>query len=55
MVSGMPTMRRPSGAWVYDAIMARVKACDDVWICTREQVARHVLATLGGRAEERQT
>ena len=48
-------MGRPSGAWVYDAIMARVKACDDVWVCTREQVARHVLATLGGRAEERQT
>jgi hypothetical protein len=23
--------------------MRRVKACDDVWICTREQMARHVL------------
>ena len=35
---------RPSGAWVYDEIMQRVKACDDVWICTREEMARHVLA-----------
>jgi peptidoglycan/xylan/chitin deacetylase (PgdA/CDA1 family) len=34
---------RPSGAWVYDEIMQRVKACEDVWICTREQMARHVL------------
>jgi peptidoglycan/xylan/chitin deacetylase (PgdA/CDA1 family) len=37
-------MGRPSGAWVYDEIMRRVKSCDDVWICTREQMARHVLA-----------
>jgi peptidoglycan/xylan/chitin deacetylase (PgdA/CDA1 family) len=37
-------MGRPSGAWVYDEIMQRVKACDDVWICTREEMARHVLA-----------
>ena len=34
---------RPSGAWVYDTLMARVKQCEDVWICTREQMARHVL------------
>lgn len=38
---------RPSGAWVYDEIMQRVKQADDVWICTREQMARHVLATVG--------
>ena len=37
---------RPSGAWVYDEIMERVKRTDDVWICTREQMARHVLETL---------
>lgn len=36
-------MGRPSGAWVYDEIMSRVKACDDVWVCTREQMARYVL------------
>ena len=39
-------MGRPSGAWVYDAIMARVKACDDVWICTREEMARYVLEAM---------
>lgn len=38
---------RPSGAWVYDEIMARVKqAGDEVWICTREQMARHVMERL---------
>lgn len=37
-------MGRPSGAWVYDDIMQRVLAAEDVWICTREQMARHVLA-----------
>jgi peptidoglycan/xylan/chitin deacetylase (PgdA/CDA1 family) len=36
-------MGRSSGAWVYDEIMARVKASDDIWICTREQMARYVL------------
>lgn len=39
-------MGRPSGAWVYDEIMARVKATNDVWICTREEMARHVLKTV---------
>lgn len=39
-------MGRPSGAWVYDAIMAQVKSCDDVWICTREEMARYVLETV---------
>ena len=39
-------MGRPSGAWVYDEIMAKVKACDDVWICTREEMARYVLETI---------
>ncbi|MDN4592040.1 polysaccharide deacetylase [Xenophilus aerolatus] len=37
---------RPSGAWVYDEIMARVKKAGDVWVCTREEMARHVLASL---------
>ncbi|WP_420223431.1 polysaccharide deacetylase family protein [Pigmentiphaga litoralis] len=39
-------MGRPSGAWVYDAIMARVKESDDVWICTREDMARYVLESI---------
>ncbi|MFZ2738642.1 MAG: polysaccharide deacetylase family protein [Burkholderiaceae bacterium] len=36
-------MGRASGAWVYDEIMATVKATPDVWICTREQMANYVL------------
>jgi hypothetical protein len=43
---------RPLGAWVFDEIMQRVKACDDVWICTRQEMARHVLDhTRGTRTE----
>ena len=37
---------RPSGAWVYESIIERVKKLDDVWICTRMQMAQHVLATV---------
>lgn len=37
---------RPSGAWVYDEIMAIVKGTGDVWVCTRDEMARHVLNTL---------
>lgn len=36
-------MGRPSGAWVYDEIMAIVKRTPDVWVCTREEMARYVL------------
>lgn len=36
-------MGRASGAWVYDEIMATVKATPDVWICTRAQMANYVL------------
>ena len=39
-------MGRASGAWVYEDIMAQVKAAPDVWICTREAMARHVLTSL---------
>jgi hypothetical protein len=39
-------MGRASGAWVYEEIIRRVKDADDVWICTRAQMARHVLNTL---------
>jgi len=34
---------RPAGAWVYDEIMGLVKAAPDVWICTRADMAQHVL------------
>jgi peptidoglycan/xylan/chitin deacetylase (PgdA/CDA1 family) len=37
-------MGRPSGAWVYDDIMATVKNTPDVWLCTRAEMAHHVLA-----------
>ena len=37
---------RPSGAWVYDDIMAIVKKTPDVWLCTRAEMARHVLANI---------
>ena len=36
-------MGRPSGAWVYDEIMRLVKNTPDVWICTRQDMARYVL------------
>jgi peptidoglycan/xylan/chitin deacetylase (PgdA/CDA1 family) len=39
-------MGRPSGAWVYDEIMGIVKRTSDVWICTRAEMARHVLDSL---------
>jgi len=34
---------RPSGAWVYDEIMGIVKNTSDVWVTTREEMARYVL------------
>jgi peptidoglycan/xylan/chitin deacetylase (PgdA/CDA1 family) len=38
-------MGRPSGAWVYEEIIRKVKQHEsDVWICTREEMARYVLA-----------
>ncbi len=37
-------MGRPSGAWVYDEIMGIVKNTADVWLCTRDEMARYVLA-----------
>ncbi|MBN9475507.1 MAG: hypothetical protein ABS43_29780 [Bordetella sp. SCN 67-23] len=39
-------MGRPSGAWVYDEIMARVAKAGDVWVGTRQEMARHVLDTI---------
>jgi peptidoglycan/xylan/chitin deacetylase (PgdA/CDA1 family) len=45
-------MGRPGVAWVFDDIMGLVKSSPDVWICTREEMARYVLDNL---SEERQT
>lgn len=39
-------MGRPAAAWVYDEIMAIIKGTPDVWVCTREEMASHVLAHL---------
>lgn len=36
-------MGRPGVAWVFDEIMGLVKNAPDIWICTREEMARHVL------------
>jgi peptidoglycan/xylan/chitin deacetylase (PgdA/CDA1 family) len=36
-------MGRPAGAWVYEEIMQRVLAAHDVWVCTREDMAKYVL------------
>lgn len=33
---------RPSGAWVFDEIIARARAHADVWMCTRDEIADHV-------------
>jgi peptidoglycan/xylan/chitin deacetylase (PgdA/CDA1 family) len=38
---------RSAGAWVFEEMMKVAKAHDDVWIATREEIARHVLAAVG--------
>lgn len=38
---------RPAGAWVYDEILQRALKRDDLWITTRAELARHVLAHIG--------
>ncbi len=35
---------RAAGAWVCETIIERAKAMPDVWIATRQEIARHVLA-----------
>jgi len=42
---------RPSGAWVFDEIMARVQARGDVWVCTRQEMAQYVLEQVKLRPE----
>jgi peptidoglycan/xylan/chitin deacetylase (PgdA/CDA1 family) len=39
-------MGRPSAAWVYEDIARIVAKASDVWVCTREEMARHVLASV---------
>jgi len=34
---------RASGAWTFDAMMKIAKTRDDVWICTRREIADHAL------------
>ena len=36
---------RPSGAWVYERILQRVRDMRDVWVGTRSQIADHVLSS----------
>lgn len=35
---------RPNGAWTFNAMMKIAKARNDVWIATRDEIARHALA-----------
>ncbi len=35
---------RPNGAWTFDAMMKTALARNDVWIATRDEIARHTLA-----------
>jgi peptidoglycan/xylan/chitin deacetylase (PgdA/CDA1 family) len=37
---------RSAGAWVFEEQMKIAKAHDDVWIATREEIAKHVLASV---------
>ena len=37
---------RPTGAWAFEAIAAKVGSCDDVWLATRGEIATHVLQEL---------
>jgi peptidoglycan/xylan/chitin deacetylase (PgdA/CDA1 family) len=37
---------RPAGAWAYEAIARNVRARDDVWLTTRDEMARHVHKTI---------
>lgn len=36
---------RPAGAWAFEAIAQQVRPRDDIWIATRGEIARHVLAS----------
>jgi len=36
---------RPAGAWAFEEIIRKVRARDDVWVATRAEMARHVIAS----------
>jgi peptidoglycan/xylan/chitin deacetylase (PgdA/CDA1 family) len=36
---------RPSGAWVFDEIMAQMHSRSDIWVTTRKEMADYVLST----------
>jgi hypothetical protein len=38
---------RPTGAWAFEAIAAKVGAMDRVWLATRGEIAAHVRRALG--------
>jgi peptidoglycan/xylan/chitin deacetylase (PgdA/CDA1 family) len=38
---------RPSGAWAFEEIITKVRERDDVWVATRAELARHVIASEG--------
>ena len=42
---------RPSGAWVFDEIMAQVQSRQDVWVTTRQAMAQYVLETTLNKKE----
>jgi hypothetical protein len=42
---------RPSGAWVFDEIMAQIQSRSDVWVTTRKEMADYVLSTTLSKSE----
>ena len=38
---------RPTGAWAFEAIAAKVGAMESVWLATRGEIAAHVRQALG--------
>jgi len=36
---------RPAGAWAFEEIIRKLRARDDVWVATRAEMARHVIAS----------
>jgi len=42
---------RPSGAWVFDEIMAQMQTRQDVWVTTRAEMAKYVLETTLNKKE----
>jgi len=38
---------RPAGAWAYESVARKAMEYDNVWVATRADIARHVLAAIG--------